>query len=103
MMTGPETLPLQVGFEKAWTELRKMVAGITLTPECAVCERKNACPVCAAMCLAETGSFSKKPEYVCAMFEQICNLTEEQLMKIGELHETVDSCDDAAEEDFCEY
>lgn len=103
MMTEPETLPLQVGFEQAWTQLRKTVAAITLSPECAVCKRKNACPVCAAMCLAETGSFSKKTEYVCALFEQICNLTEEQLMRIGKFHETTDSYDDAVEEDFCEY
>ena len=103
MMSEPETEPLQVGFEQAWAQLRKAVAGIRLSPECSVCERRNSCPVCAAMCLAETGSFSKKPEYICSMFEQICNLTEQQLMRIGNLHEIIDSCDDVSQEDFCEY
>ena len=103
MMSEPETEPLQVGFEQAWTQLRKAVAGIRLSPECSVCKRRNSCPVCAAMCLAETGSFSKKPEYICSMFEQICNLTEQQLMRIGNLHEIIDSCDDVSQEDFCEY
>lgn len=103
MMTQPETFPLQVGFLRAWDELREKVKNITLPPECAVCERRVSCPVCAAMCLAETGSFSKKPEYVCSMFQHTCDLTQEQLVQLGKTEELPDSLDGSAEEEYCEY
>ncbi|MGN1444156.1 MAG: radical SAM/SPASM domain-containing protein [Acutalibacteraceae bacterium] len=103
MMTEPETMPLEVGFDKAWEDLKQKVKGIILSPECSVCEKRVSCPVCAAMCLAETGSFNKKPEYVCSMFQHTCDLTEKQLLKIGRLPNITDSYGEVSEEDFCDY
>ena len=103
MMTQPETYPLQTGFKTAWEELKETVKSITLPVECANCERRVSCPVCAAMCLAETGSFDKKPEYVCSMFRHTCDLTEKELLNIGDLQNTEDWQTDDSEEDFCEY
>lgn len=81
MLPKPETAPLELGFEAAWKELSKEVEKIRLPAECAVCKRRKACPVCAAMCFCETGEFSKKPEYVCAFFENLCRLSEDALSK----------------------
>lgn len=68
MMTVPETEPLNVGFTAAWQELRKKTDAIRLPHECAVCSYRRICPVCAAMCLSETGRFDRKPQYVCDYF-----------------------------------
>lgn len=103
MMTKPETYPLQTGFKRAWEELMEQVRGITLAHECSVCENRVSCPVCAAMCLAETGSFNKKPEYICSMFKHTCELTEKQLLKIGKRHSETDIFADKSEENFCDY
>ena len=37
------------------------------------------CAVCAAICLTETGSFDKKPEYVCRMTEETIRLAIERI------------------------
>ncbi|MGN1419471.1 MAG: radical SAM protein [Acutalibacteraceae bacterium] len=103
MMTEPETFPFEDGFESAWNQLKEKVRNIRLSPECSVCERRVSCPVCAAMCYAETGSFNKKPEYVCSMFHHTCALTEEQLLKIGTFEDSTDLSSDASQEGFCEY
>lgn len=83
MMTKPETFPLEEGLEEAWHDLLRKVEQITLPKECSLCKRRNSCPVCAAMCLSETGSFSQKPQYVCDMFEEICNLAEDELLTLN--------------------
>lgn len=81
MLPKPEADPLELGFEEAWRVLSDEVKKIRLPAECAVCERRRACPVCAAMCFCETGEFSKRPEYVCEFFENLCRLSEEALSK----------------------
>lgn len=67
MMTEPERDLRKEGFEQAWQKIREMAAKIHLPLECKSCRDKNICRACAAMCLAETGRFDKKPEYVCRM------------------------------------
>lgn len=79
MLPKPETEPLKIGFENAWKELVKKVKEIRLPAECSVCKRRKSCPVCAAMCFCETGSFEKKPEYFCGFFENLCRLGREKL------------------------
>lgn len=51
----------------AWDELRGRVARLRLPPECTGCAVRNACQVCAAKCLCETGHIDGKPDYVCRM------------------------------------
>ena len=79
MLPEPETEPLRVGFESAWRELSEKMQLIRLPKECSVCKRRKSCPVCAAMCFCETGEFSKKPEYVCEFFENLCRLSAEKM------------------------
>lgn len=52
-------------FYECWQSVRKTAAEIRLPVECSSCEYKSSCSVCAAVCHCETGSFSKKPEYMC--------------------------------------
>lgn len=70
MMPGPATFPLEVGFDKAWDELRQRTAEIRSPSKCSICKYRNYCSVCAAVCVAETGSFEGVPEYVCRMTEE---------------------------------
>lgn len=65
MMPTPAANLLEVGFDKAWQNLRGGVAEIRLPPECAACKYRKICNPCAAKCYAETGSFHTKPDYVC--------------------------------------
>ncbi|MEE1038800.1 MAG: radical SAM protein [Eubacterium sp.] len=65
--------PLEIGFKKAWDDIRNRVSEIRLPAECTKCNLKNFCGVCAANCKAETGDFSSKPQYLCDMAEAYCN------------------------------
>jgi radical SAM protein with 4Fe4S-binding SPASM domain len=70
MMPGPETFPLETGFSAAWDELRRMTSQIRNPSKCTGCKYRDLCSVCAAVCIAETGSFEGVPEYVCRMTEE---------------------------------
>ncbi len=83
MLPNPETEPLEIGFENAWKELLLKVKEIRLPVECSACKRRKVCPVCAAMCFCETGSFEKKPEYFCSFFENLCRLGKEKLENLN--------------------
>ena len=37
--------------------------------KCGNCPKRGACPVCAAVCVTETGKFDGVPEYACRMAE----------------------------------
>lgn len=82
MMPGPTTYPLEVGFENAWQELRKKTKEIRLPSKCQSCSYKDLCPVCAAVCVTETGAFDKVPEYVCHQTEETVKETWEMAQKI---------------------
>lgn len=75
MLPYPETYPLAGGFLPAWRELNEKVAEIRLPQECAVCKKRSVCPACAAMCFAESGTFSEKPSYFCDFFRRLCDLS----------------------------
>lgn len=59
----------EVGFAKAWKEIHEKTLQIRLPRACANCPDRVLCHNCAAMTLAETGAFDKRPEYVCRMVE----------------------------------
>jgi MoaA/NifB/PqqE/SkfB family radical SAM enzyme len=77
MMPGPTVFPLETGFDQAWDQLRRMTRQIRTTPACTVCEKREVCPVCAAVCVTETGTYDGVPEYVCRMTEETIRLTRE--------------------------
>lgn len=67
-----ESYPLQIGFSKAWEEVRERVRNIRMPKECSSCKLRPYCGVCAANCKTETGSFSERPEYLCEMTKSRC-------------------------------
>lgn len=75
MMPYPEARPLEVGFDAAWKQIRKETRAIRMPAKCGNCPRRGACPVCAAVCVTETGRFDGVPAYVCAMTEETVRLT----------------------------
>lgn len=63
--------PLEVGFEKAWEEVRERTSAIRLPKECAGCPNRKNCGVCASICKCETGKFDGRPEYMCGMMKSL--------------------------------
>lgn len=79
MMTAPEISVVSQNFGESWHQLRRETAKIRLPDECCNCRNKNICRVCAAMCVAETGYFNQKPEYVCRMAQSMRKYYKERL------------------------
>ena len=85
MMTTPVAYPLEVGFDKAWDQIRAETAKIRTPAKCVNCEYKELCTACAAAYFAETGRFDGVPRYVCdrtaAIVEQTRKVYEERKQK----------------------
>lgn len=60
---------MEMGFERAWEEVRRDTALIHMPAECTNCSKRTKCSVCAASCIAENGDAGVKPEYICQMTE----------------------------------
>lgn len=54
-------------FLSCWQETVASVEAIRLPVQCSSCELKEACRACAAMVIAESGSYYKAPQYRCEM------------------------------------
>ncbi len=65
MMPGPTAYPLETDFRTAWQYILEQTKAIRTPSQCAGCSKRGICPVCAASCVAETGSFDRAPEYLC--------------------------------------
>lgn len=76
MMPEPDSRPLEVGFEKAWQDIKSATEEIRLPEECLSCKYAGICNVCAAMCKAETDDFGKVPQYICRMTKKLFTLAE---------------------------
>lgn len=78
MMPGPTTYPLEVGFDAAWQQLRKETREIRMPKECTACPNRKVCSVCAAICVTETGDYTKRPDYICRMTNAVIRGTIER-------------------------
>lgn len=76
-----------LGFGEAWKMVRGFTARIRMSPECTGCSLRKSCPACAASCLAETGSPSIKPDYLCRYTRHLRKLTVEKYGLKGDSHE----------------
>lgn len=81
MMTQPEVLPLEVGFDAAWEQLRAATAKLRSPSACGSCEYKDVCGVCAAVCFTETGHFDQVPTYICEKTKEQVRLTQEAFVE----------------------
>ena len=73
-MPGPVAYPLEDGFCKAWKQIREQTNLIRLPKQCANCNMRPVCGVCAAVCVAETGKFDQVPEYKCEQTKESIRL-----------------------------
>lgn len=65
MMTEPG-VPLALGgFGVSWREIRRLREEIMVPAKCSACAMSHACDQCAAVCYAESGSFTAAPAYMC--------------------------------------
>ena len=73
-----------LGFERAWENVRKKTSEIRLPAKCKACELRAQCKACAAMVITESGDFATAPEYRCRMsksYLNACNCLKEELLK----------------------
>lgn len=78
MMPHPVAYPLETGFSAAWEAIRQATAQLRLPPACAACPKKPICPVCAAVCVTETGAFDRVPDYLCRQVAETMRLAKEE-------------------------
>lgn len=57
-------------FIKSWNYIVEESKKILLSSDCKHCDKREVCQVCAAAAYCETGSVSKKPEYLCKLTEE---------------------------------
>lgn len=67
MLSSVSAPLLEIGFLKAWEQIRSGVRGLRMPAACTSCSMRPACGVCAAVCLTETGATDRTPEYMCKM------------------------------------
>lgn len=79
MMTEPGVELKAGGFQHAWQAIRSARENIMIPAKCTSCEVRNACDQCAALCYAETGSFTEVPEYMCEKTKVYLELAEQVL------------------------
>lgn len=83
MMTEPSVDVTPTEFHQAWQAVRKAREEIYIPAKCTACEIAHACDQCPAICFAETGSFTKSPEYMCEKTRIYLELMKENLQKLS--------------------
>lgn len=73
----------EYGLRGAWDKVREFSESIRTPAKCENCKYRSICCVCAAACYTETGDFSAVPEYVCRLTENIAQLLEKELERLG--------------------
>ena len=66
-------------FADAWARLAERSARLRLSGVCKDCVNQSICHTCAASALAETGSTTGVPQYLCRMVQKMHSLAEEEL------------------------
>lgn len=76
-MDKPGIPVFEKGFSESWEFVKAERDEIFMPAECTKCGKRAFCAVCGACAYTETGSFEKKPEYM-------CELTKEKLRLMSE-------------------
>lgn len=82
MMTEPSVDLTGLPFAEAWQQIHQMREDIMVPAKCTACPVRNACDQCAAVCFAESGSYTKPPEFMCQMTGAYLQQIREQLDKM---------------------
>lgn len=82
MMTMPDVALEGRSFQEAWGLIRKAREDILVPAKCTTCGIRHACDQCAALCHAETGSFTESPAYMCEKTAAYLKLCQKELENI---------------------
>lgn len=67
MMDNIKSYPFEEGFKESWAKIVTSTKNVRLPIECANCNNKNICSMCAAKSVTETGESTSVPTYMCEM------------------------------------
>lgn len=73
-----------MGFDAAWEAVKAYTQAIRMPKACTNCPGKKQCFACAASVMAETGSTSLRPDYICRMTGTLGKLIAEKYGKAEE-------------------
>ena len=66
---------MEPNYQEVANRIRALREEIMVPAKCSACPMANACDQCAAVCFAESGSYTAAPEYMCeqtkCLLEQI--------------------------------
>lgn len=79
MMPEPKVDLTGRSFAESWRELTEKSEALTLSGVCTTCPNQGMCHSCAAMAMAETGSASGIPKYLCQMVWEMKELAKREL------------------------
>ncbi len=82
MMLEPKADLISLGFNEAWKQTVESTEKMRLSGVCENCKNKDLCHCCASMAIAETGSPSGIPQYLCRMADEMRRLAQEELNRI---------------------
>lgn len=82
MMNSIASNPFDIGFMNSWNTILEETKKIRLYSGCTDCKYKGICSSCAASIYTETGSFDKKPQYLCDMYKKVVEFTESEYNEI---------------------
>lgn len=78
IMTKP-SVEISADFLQAWKAIRAAREEIYIPAQCTSCEIAHACDQCAAICQAETGSFTEVPHYMCERTKEYLSLARKMI------------------------
>ena len=61
--------------QATWEQIKQSTKAIRMPSKCTTCAKRPLCPVCAAVCVTETGAFDQVPEYVCEQTQEMIDQT----------------------------
>lgn len=74
MIDSPKEYLREKPFEPAWKDMVQAVHRLSQCQACSTCRKRIFCQSCAAACLAETGSFCDKPQYLCDVTDEMIRI-----------------------------
>lgn len=82
MMPQPQADLRELDFHNAWKRTVAAVAAMKLSGTCESCSSRDICHPCAAISLAETGSFGGIPTYMCRAVAEMQRIARQELNQL---------------------
>lgn len=79
MMNEPKVDLMSTSFDDGWKQIVQLSSEMRLSGICAKCKNQKLCHSCAAMAMAETGTATGVPAYLCEMVREMKLLAKEEI------------------------